>query len=382
MLFSDIVGQDFIKSHLTTSVDSGRIAHAQLFIGASGSGVLPMAIAYAQYILCSNTGNENLSGDAACNLKFKTLSHPDLHFVFPVAINGEVKKNPVSNLFMKEWRSFVEEQPYGDLFEWHQHIGIEKKQGKIGVDEAAEINKALSLKAYEGGYKVMIIWGVDKMNLSASNKLLKLLEEPPAKTLFLLLSENEDHIIDTIKSRCQILHFPKLSEPQIARALVKNLQVPISVANTIAHQAQGDYQKAIHLFKRDGDDLDFEKWFVTWVRTAFLAKQKKDAILGLLEWSETIAKSGRETQKNFLEYCVQIFRQALFKNYKVNDLVFMEMQTGFELSKFAPFVHSTNIFPIIEALQEASYHIERNGNAKIILTDLSINLTKFLHAKS
>ncbi|TVZ52652.1 ATP-binding protein [Dokdonia sp. Hel_I_53] len=382
MQFSSIVGQEFIKNHLTTSVDAGRIAHAQLFIGPSGVGVLPMAIAYAQYILCSNTGSENLNGNQACNLKFESLSHPDLHFAFPVAINGDVKKNPVSNLFMNDWRSFVQENPYGDLYEWHQHIGIEKKQGQIGVNEASEINKSLSLKAYEGGYKVMIIWGIDKMHTSASNKLLKLLEEPPEKTLFLLLSESEDGIIDTIKSRCQVLHFPKLSEPQIAQALETNYPVPVSIANKIAHQAQGDYNKAIHLLNQDGDDIEFEKWFVSWVRTAFQAKRKKDAILDLMQWSETIAKSGRETQKNFLEFCVQIFRQALLKNYKANDLVFMEMETGFELSKFAPFIHNNNIFPIVEAVQEASYHIERNGNAKIIFTDLSIKLTKLLHTKS
>lgn len=382
MLFSNVIGQDFIKNHLTTSVDAGRIAHAQLFIGLSGTGVLPMAIAYAQYILCNNAQGENEGGSQACNLKFEHLSHPDLHFAFPVATTPEVKSHPVSNNFMREWRSFITENPYGDLFEWHQHLGIEKKQGQIGVDEASEINKALALKSYEGGYKVMIIWAVDKMNTAGSNKLLKLLEEPPAKTLFILISENEDSIIDTIKSRCQVLHFPRLSEPQIADALITHHKTPDAEAHKIAHQAQGDYQQAMHLLHHDGDDIQFEKWFVTWVRTAFQAKGKKEAVLGLMEWSEIIAKSGRETQKNFLAYCVQFFRQALLKNYKANDLVFMETETGFDLSKFAPFVHNNNIFPIVEAIQDASYHIERNGNAKIILTDLSIKLTRFLHRKS
>lgn len=382
MLFSNVIGQDFIKNHLTTSVDAGRIAHAQLFIGFAGTGVLPMAIAYAQYILCANTQGENVNGSPACNLKFEQLSHPDLHFAFPVASTPEVKSNPVSNNFLIQWRSFIKENPYGDIYEWHQHIAIEKKQGQIGVNEASEINKALSLKAYEGGYKIMIIWSVDKMNTAASNKLLKLLEEPPAKTLFILIAENEDSIIDTIKSRCQVLHFPNLSEPQIAQALIQKHQTAEAEAHKIAHQAQGDYQKALHLLHHDGDDIQFEKWFVTWVRTAFQAKGKKEAVLGLMEWSEIIAKSGRETQKSFLEYCVQFFRQALLKNYKVNDLVFMESEIGFDLSKFAPFVHNNNIFPIVEAIQDASYHIERNGNAKIILTDLSIKLTRLLHRKS
>jgi len=382
MLFSKIIGQSFIKSHLTASVDAGRIAHAQLFVGTSGTGVLPMSIAYAQYILCNNSQGNNTNGSTSCNLKFENLSHPDLHFAFPVAVNADVKKHPVSNLFMNDWRSFINEKPYGDLFEWYQHIGIEKKQGRIGVDEAVEINKSLSLKAYEGGYKVMIIWAVDKMNTEASNKLLKLLEEPPAKTLFLLLTENEEHIIDTIKSRCQVLRFPNLSEDQISNGLQENYETTPSEAQKIAHQAQGNYQKAIQLFHHDGDDIQFEKWFVTWVRTAFQAKGKKEAVLALIQWSETIAKTGRETQKKFLQYCVQFFRQALLKNYKANDLVFFQTETGFDLSKFAPFVHNNNILPIVEALQDASYHIERNGNAKIILTDLSIKLTRLLHKKS
>lgn len=380
MLMRDVIGQDFIKNHLKASVDSGRIAHAQLFSGISGAGVLPMAIAYARYILCG-AQDENGLNNNACHIKFQNLSHPDLHFSFPTATTTEIKSNPVSNLFLVEWRKFITEKPYGNLFDWHQHLGIEKKQAQISVNEAGEINKALSLKSYEGGYKVMIVWAADKMNTSASNKLLKLIEEPPAKTLFILVTEHEDQIIDTIKSRCQILHFPKLTEPQIAEALGKKHNIPQADAQKIAHQAQGNYQQALDLLNQDGDDIQFEKWFVEWVRTAFQASRKKDAILGLISWSETIAKTGRETQKNFLEYCVQFFRQAMLLNYKASDLVYIQTQNDFDLSKFAPYVHNNNIIPIVDAIQDASYHIQRNGNAKIILTDLSIKLTRLLHKK-
>lgn len=382
MLFSNVIGQDFIKNHLTTSVDAGRIAHAQLFVGPAGCGVLPMAIAYAQYILCGNAQGENSHGNASCNLKFEHLAHPDLHFVYPVATTTSIKSHPVSKHFAQEWREFALQNPYGDLFEWHQHIGIEKKQGQIGVDEAADINKALSLKAYEGGYKVMILWMAEKMNTAASNKLLKLLEEPPAKTLFILIAEHEDQIIDTIKSRCQILHFPKLSSAQIAEKLITSENIDAATAHKIAHQAQGDFNTAQHLLHRDGDDIQFEEWFVTWVRAAFRAKGRKESVLDLLKWSEMIAKTGRETQKNFLEYCEQFFRQAMLLNYKVNDLVFLEPKTQFDLSKFAPFIHGNNIIPIIKELQDAAYHIERNGNARIILADLSIKLTRLLHKNS
>lgn len=382
MLFENVIGQDFIKTHLTASVDAGRIAHAQLFIGKTGAGTLPMAIAYAQYILCANQAGENQGGNSSCNLKFEQLAHPDLHFVYPVATTTSIKSHPVSSHFAREWRSFVTENPYGDLFEWHQHIGIEKKQGQIGVDEALDINKALALKAYEGGYKVMIIWMADKMNTAASNKLLKLIEEPPKKTLFLLIAENEDHIIDTIKSRCQILHFPGLSEQTIAEALVQRQECDVALSHKIAHQAQGDYNKAVHLLHHDGDDLQFEEWFVSWVRAAFRAKGRKESILDLMNWGETIAKTGRETQKNFLQYCVQFFRQAMLLNYQVEPLVFIQPQTKFDLAKFAPFVHDNNIMDIVTELQDASYHIERNGNARIIFTDLSIKLTRLLHRKT
>ena len=381
MLFSNIIGQEFIKKHLTTSADRGRVAHANLFVGSSGSGVLPMAVAYAQYIICGNASGENSGGASACNIKFEHLSHPDLHFAYPVATTEDVKKHPVSSHFAREWRSFFDENPYANLYEWHQHIGIEKKQGQIGVDEAQEIVKSLSLKAYEGGFKVMIIWMADKMHNAASNKLLKLIEEPPNKTIFILIAENEDQIIDTIKSRCQVLHFPRLGEAAIEEALVKNKDCNPTFAKKIAHQSHGDYNLALHLLKQDGEEEQFEIWFIAWVRTAFKAKGNKKAIIDLIAWSESIAKMGRETQKSFLNYCVDFFRQALLLNYKADDLVYLEPVTQFKLSKFAPFIHGNNILEIVKELQDASYHIERNGNAKIILTDLSIKLTRLLHKK-
>ncbi|MGB3775564.1 MAG: DNA polymerase III subunit delta' [Leeuwenhoekiella sp.] len=378
MQFSDIIGQEFIKSHLTTSIDGNRVAHAQLFVGNSGSGVLPMAIAFAQYLICSNSDGNN-KGSSACNAKFKHLSHPDLHFAFPVATNENVKKNPVSGHFLKEWGEFVARNPYSSLYEWYQYIGIEKKQGQIGVNEALDVVKSLSLKSYEGGFKVMIIWMAEKMNSAAANKLLKLIEEPPQKTVFILIAEDADGIIDTIKSRCQILQFPALGEAAIEEALIKIEGCEVDQAKKLAHQAHGDYNKAKQLLYHEGEDEEFETWFIAWVRTAFKAKGNKKSILDLMSWSEQIASKGRETQKGFLDYCVEFFRQALMLNYKADSLVYLKPQTQFDLSKFAPFVHGNNIEDIIDELQNAAYHIERNGNAKIILTDLSIKLTRLLH---
>jgi len=376
MLFNQIIGQDHIKKHLQTSAENGRIPHAQLFVGKEGCGTLPMAIAYAQFLLC------NFSDDAdACNIKCNKLQHPDLHFAFPVTTNDSVKKHAVSDLFLGDWREFLNSQSYGSLFNWLQHIGVENKQGLIGVDEAEAVVKKLKLKSYEGGFKVMIIWMAEKMNIAAANKLLKLIEEPPEKTVFLLITENEEQIIGTIRSRCQALHFPKLSEEDIASALQVNHQVSENEANKIAHQSEGNYNKALQLLQNDSSDLVFEEWFVAWIRTAFKAKGNAAVIQQLISWSETIAKTGRETQKQFLEYCLQFFRQALLLNYKSDQLVFMESKSGFNLSKFAPFVHSGNILDIEKEIGEAMYHIERNGNAKIILLDLSMKLTRFLHKK-
>lgn len=382
MLFSEIFGQEHLKSHLTKSADSGRVPHAQLFVGPEGSGTLPMAIAYAQYLLCKNSNGENTEGSDACNLKFKNLSHPDLHFAFPVATNDKIKRHPVSNHFMEEWRELIDKQPYGNLFDWYRLLGIDNKQGQIGVDEAQDIVKALSLKSYEGGYKIMLIWMAEKMNTSASNKLLKLIEEPPNNTVFILITEDEEQIINTIKSRCQILHFPPLAENVIKDALMKSYQIPEPDASKIAHQANGNYNKACDLVYSDSEDTQFEEWFVVWVRSAFKAKGNKSAIHDLISWSETIAKTGRETQKQFLNFCLDFFRQAMLLNYKADDLVFMEPKTKFQLKKFAPFVHGNNIIEISNELQDAIYHIERNGNSKIILTDLSIKLTRLLHKKA
>lgn len=377
MLFDEIIGQEHIKKHLIQSAEKGRVPHAQLFVGKEGCGTLPMAIAYAQFLLCNFSDNKE-----ACNLKCNKLQHPDLHFAFPVTSNDKVKKHPISNLFLEDWREFIATNAYGSYFNWLQHIGVENKQGQIGVDEAEDIVKKLTLKSYEGGFKVMLIWMAEKMNTSASNKLLKLIEEPPAKTVFILITEDEQQIIKTISSRCQALHFNALSESDIAKALVNRENIDEKKAVKIAHQAEGNYNKALSLLHQNSNDLQFEEWFIIWIRSAFRAKGNASVIQELIGWSETIAKEGREVQKQFLQYCLQFFRQALLLNYGTPDLVFLETQSAnFDLKKFAPFVHSGNMLTIEKEVSDAQYHIERNGNSKIILLDLSIKLTRLLHTK-
>jgi DNA polymerase-3 subunit delta' len=382
MHFSDIIGQEHLKIHLTKSADLGRIPHAQLFIGPEGSGTLATALAYAQYILCKNFNSENSGGNESCNLKFSHFTHPDLHFIYPTVTTPEVKTKPKSIDFITDWRLFLKQNPYGSLFDWLNFLEAGNKQGEIRVDDAQEILRLLSLKSYEGGYKIAIIWMADKMNIAASNKLLKLLEEPTDKTLFILIAENKEDIIQTILSRCQVLHFNGLNEAQIAEKLITAYNIDQREAKKIAHQAQGNYNKALKLINENGEDDAFEEWFVEWVRAAFRAKGNASAISDLISWSEKIAGIGRESQKKFLNYCIEMFRQALLINYQTTSLVYMEPKVAkFKLENFAPFVNGNNIEAIFIELSDAIYHIERNGNPKIILTDLSIKLTRLIHKK-
>ncbi|GAK92442.1 DNA polymerase III delta prime subunit [Nonlabens ulvanivorans] len=374
MRYQDIIGLEHLKRHLQTTVVNGRIAHAQLMVGLTGSGVLPLALAYARSILCSGDSNR-------CDAQIDQIAHPDLHFAYPVANNARIKDKAVSDDYIAEWREFLKTQPYGSLADWYQAIEIEKKQSKIGVDEAKRIVSKLSLKSYEGGYKVLIIWGgADKLNTEASNKLLKLIEEPPAKTVFLLIAEDEDQIINTIKSRCQLLHIPKLNSESIANGLIERNGLEITRAQQIARQSNGDYNKAVQSINNISEDIDFEKWFVTWIRTAFAARGRKSAINDLIAWADMIAATNRETQKRFLLYCLEYFRQAMLLNYKANSAVYLTPQMpDFKLEKFAPFIEGHRIQPISEEIEKAIYHIERNGNGKVILTDLAIGLTRLIH---
>jgi DNA polymerase III subunit delta' len=377
MLFNKILGQNHIINHLKETANKGRIPHAQLFVGPEGSGVLATAIAYAEYILLQNNSNKE-----ACSLKCSKFIHPDIHFIFPTATNDEVKTKPKSADFTKEWAGFLSQNWYGSMMDWFNYLGIDKKQGEIRVDDAQDIVKKLSLKSYEGGYKIMIIWLAEKMNIGASNKLLKILEEPTDETLFILVSESEEDIINTIKSRCQVLHFMGLPESVIAKELEEKHQIESKKALKNAHRAQGNFNKALKYSTESDDEIPFEKWFVKWVRTAFKAKGNAAAIHELINWSEEIASIGRENQKRFLYFCTDMFRQALLSNYNAKQLVYFEAQAEqFDIEKFAPFVNGNNIQEIFEKLSEAMYQIERNGNPKIIFTDLSIKLTRLIHKK-
>lgn len=372
MNFREIIGQKEIKDFLTKIHQSDRIPHALFFVGPEGCGNLPMALAYAKQILCNK-------GDTACLIKADRLQHPDLHFVFPVATTDKVKSNPTSRSFLPEWREFLQKKPYGSLFDWLNHIKMENKQGQIGVDEVQEIIKTLHLKSYEGGRKVIIFWMPERLNLSASNKLLKILEEPPQKTVFLFVGENEGELLPTVRSRMQTLRFKRINSKTIQKALQEHCKINADYAEKIAYQAEGNWNKALEITQETQEE-EFEKYFIIWTRNAFMAKKHPQALKDLVQWSETIHTWGRERQKRFLTYCLQIFRQALLKHYQVEGLYFPPMiSKEFQWENFTRFIHGKNIEDIAKAIDTAIYHIERNAGSKMVLLDLSIQITRYLH---
>jgi len=371
MDFKDIIGQDFLKKYFQKIIENDKIPHTQLFVGKEGSGTLSMALAFAQKLLCSDNLN--------CINKVRKLIHPDLHFVFPTVTTERIKK-PDSDSFLNEWRSFVTTQSYGSLYDWMKHLEVANKQGIIRVADAENVIKKVAVKPYEADYKVFIIWQVEKMNNETANKLLKILEEPPEDTKFILISESTEEILPTILSRCQVHHFNPIPVAQIKQKLIEKFDLNQEDALKIAHQANGNWNKALQLAQSENSDNDFQKLFIDWVRIAFSAKNNKQSIRKLINWAEQMSGLGRETQKQFLEFAMESFRQALLINYQNPDLSYYDFSVNnFDLNKFAPFVHSANIEDIYQKITESIYHIERNANPKIIFLDLSINLTKLIH---
>ena len=373
MTFEAIIGQSFLTTHLKQGIDSGRIPHAQLFVGKQGVGALPMAIAYADYLMTHQDGGLN---------NMNPLTHPNIHYVYPVTTSDKVKSKPISTNYLTEWRSFIETNPYGSIHDWYDVVGVGNKQGAIGVEEANDMVSKMSLKAFNGGYKVMIVWMAEKMSTGCANKLLKLIEEPADKTVIILVTEDEEQLINTIRSRCQTVHLNLLSEDAIKNSLISTHNIEAGLAQNIAHQSEGSYRRALDLLGQEPVDLQIETWFIAWVRTAFQAKTNKQSINHLMAWSDEISKAGREIQKQFLDYSLRFFRQALLYNYGAKDLVFMVLNDkSFKFENFAPFIDASNITEISKEIELANYHIERNANAKIVLTDLSIKLTRLLHLK-
>ena len=369
MNWDNIAGQENLKQLLQDSIAEGRVGHAQLFIGKEGYGTMPLVLAYAKEIL----SKEN---DHAAN-KVEHLNHLDLHFSFPVFTEG---KTAISKTRFDDFREMILKWPYSSFDDWAAHLESENKQFFISADEIDEQNQKFSLKSFEGGTKILIVWRADKMNIAASNKFLKFLEEPPAKTIILLTAESTDDILPTILSRTQLIEVPRIHDEDLELYLKKKFQISEDKIKEIVHQSQGNLNDAIASLKSENKNSEFEKLFVQWVRDAFMVKKKPEYLKSIIFWAREIAGWNREKQKNFLNYASEIFRLALLQNYQSQDLVYKKINAnGFNWEGFSKFISGANIINILDEISEADHHLTRNGNPKIIWTDLGIKLSRYIH---
>ena len=376
MLFKEIIGQDALKQQLRQSVREGRIPHAQFFTGISGIGKLQLALAYAQYLNCPHRTEEDSCGTCPTCLQFEHLQHPDLHFVFPIVGSDET-----CDAFLEQWRSIILDRHYFDLEDWHKALGLETKQSMIYEKESGEILRKLSLKPYGNGYKVMIIWQPEKMNVTTANKLLKLLEEPPEKTVFLLVSEHPEQLLSTILSRVQTIRVPRLDAETVSAALQQKGMDPAK-ASDIARIANGSYLAALKKADESEENKQELRYFIDLFRDAYTVgvlrdpQKKYESLRRLRQWSLDMADSkvGREKQKHFLQYAQQQVRENYIRNAGCPELNYqMEDERDFSV-KFAPFIHNGNVEAIMNQLDLAERQIEQNGNAKMIFFDLCLQM--------
>ncbi len=383
MLFSELIGQYDIKKRLKRTVAEQRIPHAQLLRGPSGVGKLGLAIAYAQYICCENRSEKDSCGACPSCVKYKKLVHPDLHFVFPVIKPGN-RTSVVCDDFITEFRAQILKNPYFSVNNWYATISDDAKQGLIYSNESEEILRKLSLKTYESEYKIMIIWMPEKMHSTCANKLLKILEEPPEKTLFLMVSNEPDQIITTILSRTQHIHVPKLADNEIIEMLLKDDELDVNEhdALNIARIANGSYLEALAILNEgDENKVNFER-FVMVMRLAWQVGNKKDhaSLKTLRKWADDMATSaiGRERQKNFLSYAQHMTRENFIRNLQEKNLNYLTTYEADFSQRFSPFINERNVEDLMTEFALAERQIEQNVNAKMIFFDLTLKVIMLL----
>ena len=373
MEYSQIIGQEEAKQRLQKMVSSHKVPHALLFVGKEGCGHLPAALAFVQHLFCKDKTDQGPCLNCSSCQRISKLIHPDLHLVFPIAKSKEVKS---SDNLAKEFREFFLENPYMSLNDWFGSISAENKQPIIPVEEANDILKKLSYTSYEGSYKVVLIWQPEKMNAEAANKLLKILEEPPDQTIFILVCSHPEQLLATILSRVQQIPFYQCHEQEIEMALMKHYQVSTEVAKQTAVLSNGNYGEAIQLLLHNDENISFLNDFQSFMRLAL----KFDCNKALL-WIDENAARGREKQKQFLQYALEVFRDCLMFNYGDKSLVRLSGQEKVFLEKFAPFVNQKNYEKLVEEFNSNYYYIERNANPKILFMDLLLTTRDLIHTK-
>lgn len=365
MLFSSIPGQHEVKEKLVQLVSNNRLSHALLFLGKEGSGALQLASALAQYLVCENKSTDACGNCPSCKKAF-ALMHPDIHYSYPTITKTGIDK-PVCTDFIEEWRNFNQENPFGNVYDWLQTLEAENKQGNITAHECEDIIHKLNLKSFESGYKILIQWMPEYLG-NAGNKLLKLIEEPPAKTLFILVAEDESKILPTILSRTQLVKINRVATNDIQSWLIESQHVPKEKANSIAPLAQGNLREAMHLLHH-GDE-NWQELLREWLNAIL-----KNGPAAQVKWVDEISKIGREKQKQFISYFIHVLSISISisNNDIPHDIAENEIDFSQRLLKLAD---TSQIQSMVEELDKSIYYIERNANPKMLFMSLSI---KFYH---
>jgi DNA polymerase-3 subunit delta' len=373
MYFKDVIGQEKIKEELITEANEGRVSHAQMFVGPTGIGKLPLALSYARYLLCQNPQEDDACGKCHSCAMVNKLAHPDLHFVFPTV------KTSLSDDYINEWRQCVLDNPYFDYEDWLNAINAKNSQPIIYSQESDVLLKKLSLKSFEGGYKVVIIWLPEKMQEQCANKLLKLIEEPPSKTVFLLVADETDKILPTIISRTQQKLIHKVPETTIAASLKSRFTISDEEADKIARLVNGNVSAAMKQAMMS-DDSESQQYFNLFVSLMRLAYQRK--LREMKSWSEQVATLGREKQKSLLKYCMKMVRESFIYNLHQPELNYVNAGEEQFVSKFSPFINESNIQGVASELERALNDISRNVNSKIVFFDFALKMIMLLKQKN
>lgn len=377
MLFKEIIGQKEIKDKLLRLVRDDRTPHALMLFGPEGTGKLALALAMAQYVACTNRQQEDACGTCPSCIKFGKLVHPDLHFVIPVMKTGNMQSAPISDDYAETWRAAFLADHYLTEGQWYEALGAENKQGMINVRESETIMRKLSFKPYESDYRMVVIWLPEKMNQPAANKLLKLIEEPPEKTLILMATEQTDRILPTILSRTQLIHVPPVSAADLRDGIMKlEVQDP-QLVDDVVKRAHGNVSIAFRMLRQDEAEQQNFELFTELMRLCY----SRD-IIRVNDWVERVAVMGRERQKQLADYSLRMLRESFILGFKQEGLTYLSAKESEFSEKFSPFIHEGNVYALAEAFTEAGNHIEANGNPRIILMDLSIRIIRLLMLKA
>lgn len=369
MLFNNIKGLDFIKNKLIKSYQNQHIAHAQLFLGQEGGANLALALAFAQYIHCENPQDGDACGICSSCIKHKKYIHPDLHFVYPVTTTKKVGSKPLSQYFIKQWREVILESTYINLQDWLDTIGAENKQGNISVEESRQIVQTLALKSFEAEFKILLMWLPEQMNIQAANAILKILEEPPQKTIFLLVCNDEKKLLTTIISRVQLVKIPQFQDEEVKKFLKEKYNLSEDRAEELAYLSDGNLRQAIYLTQNSTNNI--HGTFRDWMRACY----KKD-IIDLVTRGDAFAKLNKENQKNLFSYALGVFRESLVWQSKSDALLRISEDKLKFIEGFNKTLSIDKLERLYKLFNEALYHIERNASAKIMFLDVSLKVSQ------